>query len=298
MTRWLVLGARGQLGSDLVSVLQAGGRHVVAMDVPDVDICDAASVATAMADSRPDVVANCAAYTAVDQAESDEETALAVNGRGPDLIAQQVALRPSTRLIHISTDYVFSGDARTPYPEDGVVGPASAYGRTKLAGERAVRAVLPDRGFIVRTAWLYGAIGTNFVKTMLTLASTDRDVPVVTDQVGQPTWSRDLAVRLEQMISAKAPAGIYHGTNSGACSWYEFAREIFRLAGADPDRVRPTTSQQFSRPAPRPAYSVLGHSGWEAAGLGPMRNWAAAAGEAVPLIAANAVTDGARASGT
>jgi dTDP-4-dehydrorhamnose reductase len=282
LMRWLVVGSRGQLGTDLMSVL---GADAVGLDFPEIDITDPASVRSALEGAQPEVVVNAAAYTAVDAAEAEEDTALEVNGRGPAVLAEAVAELGDTRLLHISTDYVFAGDADRPYSEDHAPAPRSAYGRTKLAGEDAVLESLPDRSWVVRTAWLYGEHGQNFVKTMLGLESTHETVSVVDDQVGQPTWSMDLARQIQQLVQAQAPPGIYHGTNSGSCSWFEFTRLIFQLVGADPERVRPTTTDAFPRPAPRPAYSVLGHDAWAAAGLSPMRDWREAAQEAVPRIA-------------
>lgn len=282
--RWLVLGGNGQLGRDLAVVL--ADQPMEALDLPAVDITDPAAVAAVLADTDPDVVINAAAYTAVDAAETDEATALAVNGAAPGTIAQACASRPDTRLVHISTDYVFAGDATGPYPEDAPHAPRSAYGRTKAAGERAVLAALPQRSWIVRTAWLYSAHGANFVKTMLRLAGERDTVSVVDDQIGQPTWSLDLARQLRALVDRDAPAGIYHGTNSGSTSWFGFTREIFRLSGHDPQRVLPTTTQAFPRPAPRPAFSVLGHDAWQRVGMAPMRAWQQALAEAMPAILA------------
>ncbi len=276
--RWLVLGSRGQLGTDLMEVL---GDSAVGLDFPEIDITDAASVTTAIRDIAPDVVVNCAAYTAVDAAEEDERTALAINGDGVSVIAQATAGR---RIVQISTDYVFDGTAQTPYPEDAAPAPASAYGRTKLAGEKAALSH-PD-AFVIRTAWLYGAHGQNFVKTMLGLERTRDVVTVVDDQVGQPTWSMDLARQIVALADSEAEPGIYHGTNGGQTSWFGFARRIFELAGADPQRVQPTTTAAFPRPAPRPAYSVLGHDRWAAAGLAPMRSWDEALQRAMPALMA------------
>lgn len=282
--RWLVVGARGMLGQDLMGVLGQAGRVVVGMDLPELDITSPGSIAAALDELTPSVVVNAAAYTAVDAAEEHEELALRVNGTGPGLLAQAIAHRPGVRLVHISTDYVFAGDATTPYAEDAEPGPRSAYGRTKLAGERAVRAALPDRGTIVRTAWLYGEHGANFVRTMLGLEATRPELDVVDDQRGQPTWSLDLARQVVRLVDAGAPAGTFHGTSSGETTWFGLTREIFRLIGADPERVRPTTTQAFPRPAPRPAYSVLGHDRWAQVGLPPIRDWRAALADALPRL--------------
>ena len=282
--RWLVVGANGMLGHDLMSVATAAGHEVVGLDLPEIDITSPASVAAALDRTDPVVVVNAAAYTAVDAAEEHEDVALRVNGDGPRVLAEAVAARPDIRLVHVSTDYVFAGDADEPYAEDAPPAPLSAYGRTKLAGEIAVRSALPDRGYIVRTAWLYGVHGGNFVKTMLTLESSKPEISVVDDQRGQPTWSRDLAEQIVALASSGAPAGIYHGTSSGETTWFGLTREIYRLIGADPGRVHPTTTEAFPRPAPRPAYSVLGHDKWASVGLTPIRNWQEALAEALPLI--------------
>ncbi len=277
---WLVIGSRGQLGTDLMDLLS---DKAIGLDVPDIDITDLDSVAQAIYEVGPELVVNCAAYTAVDAAESDETTAQAVNGTGAANVAEAAA---QTRLIHVSTEYVFDGTATTPYAENAAPSPRSAYGRTKLFGEQAV--LRHPEAYVVRTAWLYGAAGNNFVKTMLGLEKTRDTLSVVDDQVGQPTWSRDLAAQLILLGSSSAAPGIYHGTNSGQTSWYGFTRRIFELAGADPDRVLPTTTDEFPRPAPRPAYSVLGHERWREQGMQPMRPWEQALADALPQILADA----------
>ena len=271
--RVLVIGSNGQLGTDLVEELDLHhGLAVLGLDLPDIDITDPQSVDLVFGGFDPDFVINCAAWTAVDDAESHEDAALRVNGLGPRVIAEECR-KAAAWLVHVSTDYVFDGVATSPYAEDAVPDPATAYGRTKLVGEVAVREVLPDSHYIVRTAWLYGRAGTNFVKTMLRLESERDTVSVVDDQRGQPTYSRDLAKQIALLVEKHPQAGTFHGTNSGETTWYDFAREIFHLSGADPDRVLRTSSAEFVRPAPRPMYSVLGHEAWSAAGLEPMRGW-------------------------
>ncbi len=279
--RVLVTGANGQLGTELVD-LYAGrsGDDVLGIDLPDLDITSPDSVASSFSSFTPDVVINCAAWTAVDSAEESEESALVVNGDGPRVLAR--ACRDAGAwLVQVSTDYVFSGDASTPYAEDATPDPRSAYGRTKLAGELAVQFELPDAHYIVRTAWLYGHEGNNFVKTMLRLESERDTIDVVDDQVGQPTYAADLAAQIALLLDARPAAGIFHGTNSGEVSWHGFTQEIFRLIGADPARVIAVTSEQFVRPAPRPEYSVLGHQRWAEVGLGEMRDWRSAIAEAM-----------------
>jgi len=271
--RALVIGCNGQLGSALTGVLgRRDDATTLGVDYPDIDITDPASVEAVFGDFRPDVVINCAAYTAVDEAESNEDAALRVNGLGPRILAERCR-QTGTWLVHVSTDYVFDGTATSPYGEDAEPSPASAYGRTKLAGDRAVQELLPYSHYLVRTAWLYGLQGSNFVKTMLRLEAERDTVSVVTDQRGQPTYAGDLAEQVVLLVERHPAAGTFHGTNSGEASWYDFTREIFRLAGADPDRVLPTTSEEFVRPAPRPAYSVLGHDAWSAVGIPEMRPW-------------------------
>lgn len=266
MTRYLVTGAGGMLGADLRQVL--ADREVTALGRADLDITDADAVQDAV--TGHDVVINAAAYTKVDDAESDEAAAFAVNATGAGILADAAAAA-GARLVHVSTDYVFDGTATQPYAEGTPRDPLGAYGRTKAAGEEVV---LRHPGvYLVRTAWLYGEHGPNFARTMLRLAGERDTVSVVTDQIGQPTWSRDLATAIVSLLDAEAPFGIYHGTNAGSASWYDFARAIFEECGLDPDRVQPTDSSAFTRPAPRPAYSVLGHAAWSAAGLPAPRPW-------------------------
>ncbi|ACU40148.1 dTDP-4-dehydrorhamnose reductase [Actinosynnema pretiosum subsp. pretiosum] len=279
-TALLVPGGRGQLGQDL---LATGGR-VRALSSAELDITDADAVADrvsefaawARAEGLAPVVVNAAAYTAVDDAETDEDRALAVNALGPELLA--LACREhDVPLLHVSTDYVFPGDATAPYEPDDVTGPRSAYGRTKLAGERRALAAW-DRTWVVRTAWVYGAGGPNFVKTMARLAGQRESLSVVDDQRGSPTWSADLAAGLVELAAATtgpaAPAQrVLHATGGGETTWFGLARAVFEELGLDPERVRPCGTEDFPRPAPRPAYSVLSPKAWESAGLTPLRPW-------------------------
>jgi dTDP-4-dehydrorhamnose reductase len=281
--RWLVTGAGGMLGQDLAATLAAQGATVIPVARGELDITDRAAVLSAVRDARPDVVVNCAAWTAVDLAESSEPAALAVNGDGAAHLAAGCALA-GARMVQLSTDYVFDGTARTPYREDDPPAPVSAYGRTKLAGERAVSAELPGSSYIVRTAWLYGAHGGNFVATMIRLEREQPTVTVVDDQHGQPTSTVAVAERIAAMIAADAPAGVYHATCSGQTTWWGLAREVFRQVGADPDRVQAMPSTELTRPAPRPGYSVLGHGAWTRAGLAPMPEWHDALTRAFPAL--------------
>jgi dTDP-4-dehydrorhamnose reductase len=287
MIRWLVTGAGGMLGTDLVAALTSHGEPVTGLDRASLDVTDAAAVTDAMASCRPDVIVNCAAWTAVDDAEAAEEQALAVNvGGAANLAAACAGL--GARLVQVSTDYVFAGDADRPYAEDDVPAPRTAYGRTKLAGERAVLGRLPGSGYVVRTAWLYGAHGPNFVRTMIRLEGQRPTVDVVDDQHGQPTWTVDVARQIIALAYSAAAPGVYHATSSGQTTWFGLAREIFGLLGADPSRVRPIPSSALSRPAPRPAWSVLGHGAWAEPGLAPIGNWRSALHYAFPgLLAAH-----------
>ncbi|TFD70087.1 dTDP-4-dehydrorhamnose reductase [Cryobacterium sp. Hb1] len=275
MTRYLITGATGMLGRDLQTAL--AGREVTALGRSELDVTNLEAVKAAVAGH--DVIINCAAYTKVDDAESHEDEAYQVNAVGPwNLAVAASALQ--AKLVQISTDYVFDGSATTPYAENTPHSPISAYGRTKAAGEEFVQVENGARSYIVRTAWLYGKNGPNFAKTMLKAAGTRHMLNVVNDQVGQPTWTVDLAAQIVQLLDSDAPAGIYHGTNSGLASKFDQARDVFALAGLDPERVLPTDSSAFVLPAPRPAYSVLGHANWAAAGLAPMRSWQDAQAEA------------------
>ncbi|GAA1416567.1 dTDP-4-dehydrorhamnose reductase [Streptomyces thermospinosisporus] len=283
---WLVTGAGGMLGRDVVEELTRRGEKVTGLDRRMLDITSAEAIDRALAEHRPALVVNCAAYTAVDDAESDEETATRINTDGPRLLARACA-RHGARLVHVSTDYVFSGEARTtPYQEDHPPAPRTAYGRSKLGGERAVLEELPGASAVVRTAWLYGVHGHNFVRTMIGLESRRPTVDVVDDQRGQPTWSADVAARVADLGPriGDGAHGVFHATNSGEATWYDLAQEVFRLLGADPSRVRPTTTDAFPRPAPRPAYSALAHGRWQEIGLPAPRDWRAALHEAMPRI--------------
>jgi dTDP-4-dehydrorhamnose reductase len=287
MTRWLVTGAAGMLGRDLTDQLrQRPGAEVMALARADLDLTDGSAVAAAVRTARPDVVVNCAAWTGVDAAETEEDAALAVNGTGPAHLAAACATT-GARLVQPSTDYVFRGDGARPYAEDDETAPATAYGRTKLAGERAVRELLPDASYVLRTAWLYGAHGPNFVRTMIRLEATRDTVAVVDDQHGQPTWTADLARQIVLVADSGVPAGIYHATSTGQTTWFELARVVFGLLGADASRVTPTSTSELARPAPRPAYSVLGHARWAEVGLPALPDWEQSVRAAFPAVAAS-----------
>jgi dTDP-4-dehydrorhamnose reductase len=287
MTGWLVTGANGMLGRDLTALLTSNNEQFTGLGRGDLDVTDASAVAAAVAQHRPAVVVNCAAWTAVDDAEAHEPAALRVNGDGAASLAAACA-RAGAAMVQLSTDYVFDGHASSPYAEGDPAAPRTAYGRTKLAGERAVLAALPATGYVLRTAWLYGAHGNSFGRTMIRLARKGGPVDVVTDQAGQPTWTADLAAQIIALTASGAPAGIYHGTSSGQTTWFGFAQEIFDLQGAGRDLVRPTTSEKYQRPAPRPPYSVLGHDAWAKAGIAPIADWRESLHRAFPAVDATA----------
>ena len=281
MTRYLVAGAGGMLGHDLRDAL--AGRDATFTTRAELDVSDAAAALEAAADH--DVVINATAYTKVDDAESDEDQAYLVNATAAENLAKAAAAA-GARFVQVSTDYVFDGVATTPYAENAAIAPVSAYGRTKAAGERLAATANP-RTLIVRTAWLYGANGASLPRTLLKAAVSRDTFTVVNDQSGQPTYTKDLAERIVALLDSGAESGIFHGTNSGETTWFGFAREAFRLSGLDPERIQPTTSADFVRPAPRPAYSVLGHDAWATVGLAPMRDWRDALADAVAAGAFN-----------
>jgi len=251
--RLLVTGAAGMLGHDVVTAAEAEGHDVVALARADLDITDADAVGAAVEDARPDAVINCAAFTDVDAAEELEAQATAVNGDGAGHLAAAAA-EAGAHLVHVSSDYVFDGRAHDPYAEGSGTAPQGGYGRSKLAGETAV-ARATESFAIVRSAWLFGVHGPNFVATMLRLGAERDHVDVVDDQVGCPTWTGHLAPALVT-IAREQLTGVMHVAGGGACSWFELARATFEQAGVDCE-VRPQSSEALGRPAPRPAYSVL-----------------------------------------
>lgn len=279
--RWLVTGAGGLLGYDVMAELS--GEHAVGLHHKELDITDPSALRAAFAMHRPDIVINCAAYTAVEDAESHEALALHINGGGPRHLAE-VCAEYRTRLVHLSTDYVFPGDADTPYAEDHETGPGTAYGRSKLAGEQAVLELLPELGTVVRTAWLYGENGGSFVTKMIELAEVRDTIDVVNDQFGQPTWSADVAAQIVSLGRIDGARGVFHATNAGMASWFDYAREVFTLIGADPARVRPMEGALYPTVVPRPRYTVLGHDRWSTVGMRPLRDWRLALREAMPRL--------------
>jgi dTDP-4-dehydrorhamnose reductase len=251
--RVVITGAAGMLGRDVVRAARAENHEVVALARDELDILDADAVRSTIVAERPGAVINCAAWTDVDGAEADEPAATRLNGDAAGAVAAAAA-EVGAAIVHPSTDYVFDGSGKRPYVESDPTSPINAYGRSKLAGEHAVAAANP-RHFVVRTSWLFGANGRNFVETMLGLASAGGPVLVVRDQVGCPTYTGHLAEALVRLIDGES-YGVHHIAGGGECSWFEFANEIFERAGTD-TRAMSCTSDEFPRPAPRPAYSVL-----------------------------------------
>ncbi len=278
--RIVITGAGGQVGGFLAGEAGRRGLDVLALTSAEWDITDADAAERFVVPG--DVVVNCAAYTAVDAAEGDPERANAVNALGPGNVARACAVA-GARMIHISTDYVFSGSfdgAPRPYDVDDATGPLSVYGKTKLAGERAVHAALPD-AHVVRTAWVYTGVGSDFVGTMRRLAAGEEPVSVVVDQIGSPTYVADLVSALLEIAERPKTPPLLHIANEGAASRFEQARAVFEGVGADPERVHPVSSEDAPRPAARPPYSALSGRAATAAGLAPLRPWREALAEAI-----------------
>ena len=275
----LITGSNGMLGHDLIEVLK--DKHELLLTTSKtLDITDADSVMDFILKSNPDIVINSAAYTDVDGCESNPDLAYNVNGEGVKNLA--LACREvDCPLVHISTDYVFNGQNDRPWVEDDEIGPISIYGKSKLKGEEHIKEIL-EKYFIVRTAWLYGVNGRNFPRTMLELAQNHSEITVVYDEVGTPTYTPDLAKGISKLIETDY-YGTYHLTNSGNCSWCEFARYIFEVADVDVN-VIPVTASEFARPAPRPSYSVLENRNWVENGFEPLRNYKEAIKEYIGLI--------------
>ena len=281
---WLITGGSGQLGLAFQAELALQGIDFVSVNSHELDITNQDLVEELVDSLMPEVIINAAAWTDVDGAETNESAAHAVNALGPRNLAI-AASKVGARLVQVSTDYVFSGEGTVPWSEGAEHNPQSVYGSTKSEGEKFVLGSHPSGSYVVRTAWLYSAHRKNFAKTMTKLALNGAgEVRVVNDQVGQPTFTDDLAKQIIDLVVSDSPVGIYHGTNSGQATWFEFAQDIFKLAGADVSRVVPVSSSEYPRPAKRPSYSVLGHDAWANTSVEPMRDWRIALAEAMPAI--------------
>ena len=281
--RWAITGGAGQLARSLVDLLDEQGVTYRAWGKKDLDISMLES-ASQIRGFSPSVIVNCAAWTNVDGAENQYNEALAVNrdgARNVSIIAKELDIP----LVHISTDYVFSGNSKSPWRVEDETGPTSKYGETKLLGELEVMGTWPERSSILRTAWLYGPYGRNFAKNIVRKVITSKDsLKVVHDQKGQPTTTSDLAQRIFECVNSGIPYDVYHATNSGEATWWDFARELTALSGESIHRVIPVTSEEFPSPVERPSYSVLDHSSWSKVGLSPMRDWRDALREIYPSI--------------
>lgn len=265
----LITGAKGQLGQELVRILPYKGFNVFGFGREELDITDIKNVRKVLREIKPEVVLHTAAYTQVDKAESEEEQAYLVNAYGSRNVAV-VSEEIGAKLCYMSTDYVFDGSKSTPYKEFDHVNPLGVYGRSKYAGEELVK-TLSTRYFIVRTSWVYGLYGNNFVKTMIRLAKEKKELGVVHDQIGSPTYTLDLSLFLAELIKSEK-YGIYHVSNTGTCSWFEFAKAIFEEAGIEV-KLKPLRTEDFPRPAPRPKYSVMDHLAIRANQFSPLRYW-------------------------
>lgn len=272
VSSWLVLGGRGQLGTCMQEALTERNLTFVALGSDECDVTDPDAVLGTVSRYEPTIIVNCSAWTAVDAAEDNESAAFGVNCDGAANVAR-AARKAGATLVHISTDYVFPGTDDAPYAEDSATGPVSVYGRSKLCGEHKVAEIYPENSYVVRTAWLYSRHGGNFAKTMLRRALAGVQVRVVNDQLGQPTLADDLARHIISLVDARVPAGTYHGTNSGSCTWFSFARLLYELAGVDTSLVLPVASTEYPTRAVRPRNSVLSHGRTVEADVAEMRRW-------------------------
>ena len=265
----LVTGAKGQLGTDILYELSLRGIESKGVDVEDFDITDPDAVAAYLQTNKPTCVVHCAAYTAVDAAEDDAGLCMSVNADGTENIAR-ACRETNAEMIYISTDYVFSGEGDMPYETDAPKGPIQTYGKSKLAGEEAIRRHM-DKYYLVRTSWVFGKNGNNFVKTMLKLAQDRESINVVNDQIGSPTYTPDLAILLCGMaLSGKH--GVYHATNEGFCSWAEFAQEIMDISGSS-CKINPIPTEQYPTKAKRPKNSRLSKTSLDEAGFARLPSW-------------------------
>lgn len=281
--KWGITGGSGQLARSLVDLLSKEGIQYVAWDHSEVDIGDPSSIEK-ISGCQPSVLINCAAWTDVDGAEDFFEDALKVNQVGTQNVA--IAARElNIPLIHISSDYVFSGTKSQPWNINDIAEPTSKYGVSKLLSERKIQEIWPDKSLIFRTAWLYSPYKRNFAKTMIHKALASKQaVSVVNDQTGQPTNAHDLAAQILSSVKDQIPSGIYHATNSGQATWWDFACRLFQLCGESTDRVKPVMSRDFPSRVKRPTYSVLDLSEWSKVGIEEMRDWKAALDESFPEI--------------
>jgi dTDP-4-dehydrorhamnose reductase len=284
---WLIIGRNGQLGQSLTLALTERGINFQATSSKELDIRSPEQTSTFINSVKPSVIVNAAAWTNVDEAESNSEAAFAVNALGVQNLAL-AAKSINAVFVQISTDYVFSGLSLKPWTVDEDCAPITAYGKTKKAGEKKALENYSEGSYVFRTAWLYSQWGKNFAKTMTRLAMNhseeQREVKVVNNQIGQPTFANDLAEQIIDSVTSKLPFGIYHATNSGQVSWFDYAMEIFEFVNADTNRLIPIPSTEFPSKAKRPAFSVLDHEKWATTRIPVMRNWRSALADAMPSI--------------
>jgi dTDP-4-dehydrorhamnose reductase len=282
---WLVLGANGQLGQELINLLKIRNIAAIGTDQREIDFAKPNEIAEKLGKLNPSHIVNCGAYTQVDKAEEEPELANLINAQAVGVIAK-FAAEGKIPFVHISTDYVFDGTAASPYSENEKVNPKSVYGSSKALGEKeTIENNLS--AYILRTAWVYGEYGNNFPKVIAKKLKNNEELNVVNDQIGSPTWTFDLASAIVEVLEKKPEPGIYHVTNSESCSWFEFAQEIAKSINVDVNLVKPTDSKSFVRPAVRPKYSVLSNSKWKNAGLTPLSSWKAAWDKAAPTVLSN-----------
>jgi dTDP-4-dehydrorhamnose reductase len=280
---WLIVGGTGQLGRSLVSALNGKDMELAFTNSKQLNLCEPDIVSRLVANYKPSVIINAAAYTNVDAAETDRDAAWRVNAEGAGNLAK-AAKACGAILAHVSTDYVFSGFLEVPHLENDDLAPDNAYGESKAAGEKKIVEAKLEQFYIFRTAWLYSAFRKNFVKSIIQKGLAQQEVNVVMDQIGQPTFAGDVAERIVESILRGLPSGNFHVTNSGSASWFDFAIEIYRLMGVDTNLVKPIESKKYSQVAKRPKFSVLSHQRWVNEGLHPMRDWKIALNEALPSI--------------
>jgi dTDP-4-dehydrorhamnose reductase len=282
---WLVLGAKGQLGQELIHLLKIKNIGAIGTDRNEIDFTKPNEIAEKLAKLNPSHIVNCGAYTQVDKAEDEPELANLINAQAVGVIAKFASER-KIPFVHISTDYVFDGTSTIAYLEDDKINPQSVYGSSKAIGEKEASGNNPD-SYILRTAWVYGEYGSNFPKVIAKKLRNNESLNVVIDQVGAPTWTFDLASAIIEILEKRPKPGIYHITNSESCSWFEFAQEIAKTLNVDGKLVKPTDSKSFVRPAVRPKFSVLSNTKWENAGLTPLRSWKEAWDKAATTVLAN-----------
>jgi len=282
---WLVLGAKGQLGQELIHLLKIKNIDATGTDRNEIDFAKPNEIDEKLAKLNPSHIVNCGAYTQVDKAEDEPELANLINAQAVGVIAKFASER-KIPFVHISTDYVFDGTSTIAYLEDDKINPQSVYGSSKALGEKEALENNPN-SYILRTAWVYGEYGSNFPKVIAKKLRNNESLNVVNDQVGSPTWTLDLASAIIEILEKRPKQGIYHITNSESCSWFEFAQEIAKTLNIDGKLVKPTDSKSFVRPAVRPKFSVLSNTKWENAGLTPLRSWKEAWDKAATRVLAN-----------